>query len=70
MADLLLRLEKDQAFFLVAEVDGKVVASSDLHAGKETEAHSGTVGIVVRNGFRGLGIGTRMMRTILEVARE
>jgi RimJ/RimL family protein N-acetyltransferase len=68
LANLLSRLETDQTFFLVAEVDGKVVASSDLHAGKGTEAHSGTVGIVIRKGFRGLGIGTRMMRAILEVA--
>jgi RimJ/RimL family protein N-acetyltransferase len=70
LADLLVRLKKDQVFFLVAEVDGKVVASSDLHVGKGTEARSGTVGIVIKKGFRGLGIGTRMMRTILEVARN
>jgi RimJ/RimL family protein N-acetyltransferase len=70
LADLLVRLEKDQAFFFVAEVDGKVVASSDLHVGRGTEKRAGNVGIVVKDGFRGMGIGTRMMQTIVEFARK
>jgi hypothetical protein len=34
LSDLLLRLEKEQIFFPVAEVDGNVIASSDLHLGR------------------------------------
>jgi hypothetical protein len=45
LSDVLLRLEKDQIFFLVAEVDGKVIASSDLHLGRGSEKHAGAVGI-------------------------
>jgi RimJ/RimL family protein N-acetyltransferase len=70
LADLLVRLEKDQAFFLVAEVNGRVVASSDLHVGRGTEVRAGNVGIVVKDGFRGVGIGTRMMQTIVGVGRK
>jgi GNAT superfamily N-acetyltransferase len=70
LADLLVRLEKDQAFFFVAEVDGRVVASCDLHVGKGTEVRAGNVGIVVKDGFRGVGIGTRMMWTIVKFARK
>ncbi len=70
LADLLVRLEKDQAFFFVAEVDGKVVASSDLHVGRGTEVRAGNVGIVVKDGFRSVGIGTRMMQTIVKFARK
>ncbi len=70
LADLLVRLEKDEVFFLVAEVEGRVVASSDLHVGRGSEVRAGSVGIVVKRGFRGLGIGMRMMRAIIEVARK
>lgn len=70
LADLLVRLEKDEVFFLVAEVEGRVVGSSDLHVGRGSEVRAGTVGIVVRRGFRGLGIGSRMVRAVVEVARK
>jgi RimJ/RimL family protein N-acetyltransferase len=70
LTDLLVRLEKDQAFFFVAEVDGKVVASSDLHVGRGTEARAGNVGIVVKKGFRNMGIGTGMIETIVKFARK
>ncbi|MGD0495834.1 MAG: GNAT family N-acetyltransferase [Candidatus Bathyarchaeia archaeon] len=70
LSGVLLRLEKDQIFFLVAEADGKVVASSDLHVGKGSEKRSGAVGIVVKSGFRNLGIGTRVMRAMLKEAQR
>jgi len=70
LADLLVRLEKDQAFFFVAEVDGRVVASCDLRVGRGAEVRAGNVGIVVKDGFRGVGVGTRMMQTIVEFARK
>ena len=65
---VLSRLKKDEQFFLVAEVDKKVVASSDFQIKGETEEHVGVIGIVVRSGYRNLGIGTEIMKTLLEQA--
>jgi RimJ/RimL family protein N-acetyltransferase len=62
LAGVLARLEKDEIFLLVAEVGGKVIASSDLHRGRGSKAHVGVVGIVVKKGFRDLGIGTEIMK--------
>jgi RimJ/RimL family protein N-acetyltransferase len=62
------RLEKDEQFFLVAEVDKKVIASSDFQIQGGTEEHSGEIGIAVRDGYRNLGIGTEIMKTLLEQA--
>jgi len=59
-------LEKDEVFFLVAEVDGKVIASSDLRPQRGYEKHVGVIGIVIKNGFRDAGIGTEIMRTLVE----
>jgi RimJ/RimL family protein N-acetyltransferase len=64
----LSRLEKDEQFILVAEVDKKVVASSDFQIQGGTDEHIGAMGIVVRNGYRNLGIGTEIMKTLLEQA--
>jgi RimJ/RimL family protein N-acetyltransferase len=68
MPKMLANLEKDQLFFLVAEVDQKLVASSDIHILSGDEKHVGVLGIVVKAGFRGLGIGTEMMKTLIEQA--
>jgi ribosomal protein S18 acetylase RimI-like enzyme len=70
LSSVLLRLEKRQIIFLVAEVGGKVVASSDLHLGRGSERYAGVVGIAVRSGFRDLGIGTWMMRTLVKEAQR
>jgi RimJ/RimL family protein N-acetyltransferase len=65
----LSRLEKDEQFFLAAEVDGRVVALSDFQIKEgDPEQHVGAFGIIVKSGFRDLGIGTEIMKTLLEVA--
>jgi putative acetyltransferase len=55
---------------LVAVVNGKVVGNSEL-ARKTSgyDRHVGSLGIVIRNGYRGLGIGTEMMKALVEQAR-
>jgi RimJ/RimL family protein N-acetyltransferase len=63
---MLSNLEKDELFFLVAETSGKVIASSDIHILCGDEKHVGALGIVVKSGFRNLGIGTEMMKTLEE----
>ena len=65
---MLASLEKDKLFFLVAEVGRKLVASSDIHFLCGDEKHVGILGIVVKNGFRDLGIGTEVMKTLIEQA--
>src|SRR5512136_319658 len=52
-------LEKDEQFLLAAEVDNKVVALSDFQVKEgDPSQHPGVLGIIVRNGYRDLGIGT------------
>jgi RimJ/RimL family protein N-acetyltransferase len=69
MPEMLSNLEKDELFFLVAEVNKKLVASSDIHILTGDEKHVGVLGIVVKTEFRGLSIGTEMMKTLIEQAR-
>jgi putative acetyltransferase len=67
---MLSSLERDELFFLVAEVGKKVVASSDIHILRGNEKHVGVLGIVVKRGFRDSGIGTEMMKTLVEQAMK
>jgi RimJ/RimL family protein N-acetyltransferase len=65
---MLANLEKNELFFLVAEMRGELVASSDIHILTGDEKHVGVLGIVVKDGFRSLGIGTEMMRVLAKQA--
>ncbi|MEM3695021.1 MAG: GNAT family N-acetyltransferase [Candidatus Bathyarchaeia archaeon] len=70
LSKTLASIEKGEAFYLVAEVDGKVVASSDIHPRGGFARHVGVLGIIVKDGFRDVGIGTEMMKVLIEKARE
>jgi RimJ/RimL family protein N-acetyltransferase len=68
MPKMLVRLQKDELFFLVAEIDGKLVASSDIDVLRGDQKHVGVLGIVVKSGYRDLGVGTEMMKTLIRQA--
>jgi len=70
LSRVLSRLEKDEMFYLVAEVDGKVVAVSEISKRGGYEKHVGIIGIAIRNGFKDLGIGTEIMKTLVEQAQK
>jgi RimJ/RimL family protein N-acetyltransferase len=70
LASLLARMEKGQTSFLVAEVGGKIVASSDVNQHTGYESHVGGIGIVVKQSYRDAGIGTEIMRTQIDLAKK
>jgi len=69
LSRVLGRLEKDETLYMVAQVGGKVVAISEISRRSGYEKHVGVIGIAIRSAFRELGIGTEMMKTLIEQAR-
>jgi RimJ/RimL family protein N-acetyltransferase len=71
LARALSSLERGDVFYLVAEVDGKVVANSEISRRRGGyDRHVGGIGIAIRDGYRDVGIGTQMMKTLIEQARR
>ncbi|MDH7564501.1 MAG: GNAT family protein [Candidatus Bathyarchaeota archaeon] len=70
LAGALTRLEKDETFYVVAEVDGQVVGNSEVaRAVGGYERHVGVLGIAIKNGYRDIGIGTEMMKMLIEQSK-
>jgi RimJ/RimL family protein N-acetyltransferase len=67
---LLANVENDKLFALVAEVNGKVVANSEISQKSGYSGHVGEIGIAIKSGYRDVGIGTEMLRTLISHARE
>ncbi|MEM0057989.1 MAG: GNAT family N-acetyltransferase [Candidatus Bathyarchaeia archaeon] len=63
-------IEKGEIFCVAAEVDGRLVANSEIIRGAGYSRHVGIIGIAIKKGFRGIGIGTEMMKTLEEYARK
>lgn len=65
----LARSEKGEQLSLVAEVDGKVVANSEITKRGGYSMHVGGLGIAIRKGYRDIGIGTETLRTLISQAK-
>jgi len=70
LSKALSRLEKGETFYLVGEVGGKIIAVSEISKRGRYEKHVGVIGIAIKNGFRDLGIGTEVMKTLIEQAQK
>ncbi len=56
-------------YSFVAEVDGKVVGNIGFeHSQRPRTAHCGSFGIGVHDDYHNLGIGSKMIETVLELA--
>ncbi len=64
------RQEKGELFCLAAEVDGRLVANSEIMRGTGHSSHVGFIGIAIKKGCRGVGIGTEMMKTLEKQAKK
>ena len=66
----LARIEKGQEIGVVAEVDGKMVANSEVEKRGSYMSHLGYLGIGIKKGYRGIGIGSRLMQTLIDESKK
>lgn len=66
----LASIEKGEIIGVVAEVDGKVVANSEVGRRRGFQSHVGGLGIATKKGYRGIGIGKELMKTLVEESRK
>jgi len=70
LSEAIARLEKREALYMVAEVDGKVVVTSGITKRRFLcENHVGDLGILIKSGYRDIWIGTEMMKILIDQAR-
>jgi RimJ/RimL family protein N-acetyltransferase len=70
LARHLSAIEKDGKAAVVAEVDGRAIGQTDVTPKSGRQRHVGVLGIVIRNGYRDIGIGTELMEEAEAQARR
>jgi len=64
-------LEKGKGLFLLVEAEGEIVGNAIINPKElDSQAHVAHFGIVLRERFTGIEIGTRLMRRMLELAKQ
>ncbi len=66
----LARVEKGELIDVVAEVDGRMVANSEVEKRSGFMKHVGGLGIGIKSGYRGIGIGTKLMQTLIKESKK
>jgi RimJ/RimL family protein N-acetyltransferase len=66
----LAAIEKSEVIQIVAEVNGCIIANTDLTIKKGSRSHVGDIGIIIREGYRDIGIGTEMLNQLIIQAHE
>ncbi|MEM2940408.1 MAG: GNAT family N-acetyltransferase [Thermoproteota archaeon] len=70
LSKTLAEMEKGNAVDVIAEVDGKIAGNSTVRRERLGRSHVGMLGIAIRQGYRDMGIGTEMIRVIIEESRR
>ncbi len=65
----LAQVAKGEIVWVVAEVDGAVVASADLTPGEGYSRHVAALGIAVKQGYRDVGVGSALLNVLISHAK-
>lgn len=55
---------------IVAECDNKIVGNTDIKLEPYSRNHIGKFGIVIKNGYRGIGLGNYLMSEVIKLAAK
>jgi ribosomal protein S18 acetylase RimI-like enzyme len=71
LADNLVKMELGRQIFIVAEVDGKLAGTAQVDRPENKIFHHyGRFGIAVAKEYRGIGLGSVLIKTILDECRK
>ncbi len=63
-------IKKHKEVFLIAEHNNNIVGTADVILGRERNDHIAEFGIVIKQGYRGIGLGKYLMKEVLKEAEK
>lgn len=62
--------KKRTIVYIFAEHDKKIVGSSNIELDRWRRNHIGKLGIAIKNGYRGIGLGKHLMSEVIKLAKK
>ena len=69
LLDIMEQTKKGEKVHIVVEVNGEYAGNGEVRIGKSRKKHVGELGIALAKGYRDEGIGTILMKTLIDEAR-
>lgn len=63
-------IQKGLAVYLVAEHGSRPVGVCSVELGMEKKNHVAEIGIIIKQGYRGIGLGAKLMKETMKLAQE
>ena len=70
LEELLKNIRKHKQVSLIAEYNNTIIAKASIVLDRGRKNHIGILGISIRKGYRGIGLGKHLMREILRLAKK
>lgn len=67
---VLKNVKSQKQVFLFAKYNGEVVGTSSIALNRGRKSHIGELGITIRNGYRGVGLGNYLMGEVLKLSKK
>ena len=64
------RGKKEGMLYLIARIGGRVVGGASIHRHTDKRAHVAEFGVYIKDGYRDLGLGTKLTKTFIEIAKK
>ena len=64
------KMKSHKSVYLIAEADKKIVGTTQIFLNEGRGEHVGNFGIIIKRGFRGIGLGTYLMGEVIELAKK
>ncbi len=63
-------IKNSKAIFLVAEYKNEIIGTASIDLGANRQSHVGNFEITIKEGYRGMGLGGRLMNEIIKLAEK
>ncbi len=70
LKEQLKSVKKKKQIVIVAEDKNKIVGIAEIRLRRERQNHVGEFGISVKKGYRGIGLGKKLMKEVLKLAKK
>ena len=70
LKEQLKKIKKHKKVSLIAEHNNMVVGNTDIDLKIGRQSHIGEFGITIRDGYRGIGLGSYLMNKIIKLAKK
>lgn len=70
LKDRIKLMKQNKLHFILALHKGKAIGNAEVRKGNWRQSHVGTIGISVEKNYRGIGLGTLLLKKAVEIAKK